>query len=241
MIGKSNGGEEDVALSCVSKVVQRIVDKGPEGVPGVLVGCLQELSKDRTKGTLSVEKVLSEFVLLKGLKDGGLLGKNPGEMMERCLVVFVRVAVGWTAGTGTGMENSSGPLTIYMQAKTASVQVRVSRWLTELMNISVSEQGTGVGGALHFESSFSCGLKPKEMLKIVTMRCEELHLLHSAVEEGVRGGRGGNVAGVLASLVKPDIGLTSSEDRDSGIVILTGKEEKGKGGDSGVALQEGAW
>ncbi|GMI20840.1 hypothetical protein TrCOL_g13627 [Triparma columacea] len=122
-------------------------------------------------GMLSVSNVLSEFVLLKGLKDGGLLGRNPESMVERCLVVFLRLTLGGIAGGGGRMggggiegTGNGGPLTIKMQAKTASLQVKVSKWIGNIMHVEKQGGGGrdggngnayGSGGGLHFDSSFA--------------------------------------------------------------------------------------
>ncbi|GMI39654.1 hypothetical protein TrCOL_g12530, partial [Triparma columacea] len=257
--GEGSGGrEEDVALKLVSNVVQRLVDGGAEGVPDVLVGCLQELSRGGAMGMLSVSNVLSEFVLLKGLKDGGLLGRNPESMVERCLVVFLRLTLGGIAGGGGRMggggiegTGNGGPLTIKMQAKTASLQVKVSKWIGNIMHVEKQGGGGrdggngnayGSGGGLHFDSSFAgVSGKPREMLNLVAVRGKELYLIHSAVEEGSRGGYGdGKIAGVLASLGKADVGLTSVEDRDKALLLDVGGEGWGTG-DNSVALQEATW
>ena len=112
-------------------------------------------------------------------------------------------------------------MNIRLRAQTAGLQVQFSRILGDVLRSDLSGLGRGQEEAdrLGFESSFVCA-KPKECLGRAVLCGEDLYLLHSGTEEGLRGGgiragaKFGKVAAAMVTLGDVDLGWTSSADRD---------------------------
>ncbi|GMH87233.1 hypothetical protein TrVE_jg6913 [Triparma verrucosa] len=233
---------EATALSMVRKIIGSLSSFGADNFPSSLVSCLQAVSSE-VNSVLSAESILSEFILLKALKDAGVV-TGRGGLVERFLITFLRTAAGGIGGRG----NSN--MTIRLRAQTAGLQVQFSKTLSDVLSVRVGGARPPVGQGLNFESSFAggSGAKPKEMLGSIVVTGEDIYLIHSGVEEGLRGGGHGAYSKLATSLVAlggVDLGWTSVRDRDKAFVLKlqdgNGGGDVGGGASDEVAIQEARW
>ncbi|GMH55048.1 hypothetical protein TrLO_g10028 [Triparma laevis f. longispina] len=233
---------EATALSMVRKIIGSLSAFGASNFPSSLVSCLQAVSSE-VNSVLSAESILSEFILLKALNDAGVV-TGRGGMVERFLITFLRTAAGGIGG------RSNGNMTIRLRAQTAGLQVQFSKTLSDVLSVRVGGVRAPVGLGLNFESSFAngSGAKPKELLGKIVATGEDIYLIHSGIEEGMRGGGHGAFSSLTASLValgSVDLGWTSVRDRDKAYVlkldVFEGGEAAKAGASDEVAIQEARW
>ena len=121
---------EATALSMVGKIIGSVSNYGSDNFPSSLAGCLKAVSDGVPKIGLSPETIVCEYVLLKALKDSGVLTGAGSSMLERFLLTFLRTATG---GIGTSSQKAQASMNIRLRAKTAGLQVQFSRTLNEVL------------------------------------------------------------------------------------------------------------
>ena len=241
---------EDKALVLVTNLVQNLEGWDCESVPDALVGCLKELSRGEFKGKLSPEQVFCQSVLYRGVKEEIMSGQKPNSVLETYLKTYLGIIQG---GTGSPY----GP-TIYMQAKTAGLQFTIRSFINQLLGCQAGFgkelKACKQSGELPFESSFESPnvTKPKEMLNLLVLKCEEIWEIQCGLEKGMssfvaRGGgkKFGAIASVLSALESVDWGLISEADKDKGVIIKLPGGMEWEDGDSdnrsATAIQEAKW